>query len=314
LDPGPALHEVFDLQAARHIPDATELYIGWSGFSERGLRRASSLGAVTILERGSAHIECQRDLLIEEYKRWGVPPELPHESVVEKELREYALADYVSVPSSFARQSFLDKGFPAERLLTSSYGVDTTSFRPEAGPGGPFRVIFVGSMTLRKGVQYLLKAFSELRLQNAELWLVGALTPDLEGLFREYDGMFRYFGPVRHSRLPDLFAQCSVFALCSIEEGQALVLTQAMSSGLPVICTPNTGGGDLVDDGVNGFIVPIRDVHALQEKLLLLYERPELCRAMGDNASRRAASDFTWEAYGDRAAATYQRLLEERAS
>jgi glycosyltransferase involved in cell wall biosynthesis len=314
MDPDPWFHERFDEAASRHFRPETDIYVGWSSFSERGLRRAHEHGAVTILERGSAHIEHQRDLLLEEYARCGVAGQLPAPDIVGKELREYQLADYISIPSGFVKRTFLDKGFPEDRLLRVPYGVNLSEFRQAPRQDDTFRVVFVGSMSLRKGVHYLLQAYAELGLRDAELWLIGNLLPEMEHFFRRYEGRFRYFGHLPQSDLFRHLSQASVFALCSIEEGMAMVQAQAMACGLPLICTTNTGGEDLIEDGQEGFIVPIRDVAALKEKILYFYDHPEECRRMGQLARRKVSEGLTWDSYGERMCAEYGRILSGKTT
>jgi glycosyltransferase involved in cell wall biosynthesis len=82
-----------------------------------------------------------------------------------------------------------------------------------------------------------------------------------------------------------------------------------MACGLPVICTTNTGGADLVREGRDGFILPIRDVEAIKEKILYFYENPEAARSMGESARRRVAAGFSWSDYGRRMIAAYQSIL-----
>ncbi len=299
-------HDRFDQAASQRISDGIDLYVGWSSFSERGLRRAQSMGAKTILERGSAHIECQRDILQEEYERFDVRSQLPHPQIVAKEKREYAIADYISVPSEFVKRTFLDKGFPESKMIKIPYGVSLDSFQQVPKQDSIFRVIFVGSMSLRKGVHYLLQAFAELRLPDAELWLVGIKQPEIETFFRKYQGSFRYFGHVAQARLSQYYSQSSVFAMCSLEEGMAMVQAQAMACGLPLICTTNTGGEDLITDGVEGFVIPIRDVEALKAKLLYCYQHPVEGAQMGQAAKQRIQRGFTWDDYGHQVALSYE--------
>jgi glycosyltransferase involved in cell wall biosynthesis len=100
-----------------------------------------------------------------------------------------------------------------------------------------------------------------------------------------------------------------VFCLASIEEGLAMVQVQAMACGLPVICTTNTGGADIVREGRDGFIVPIRDVNALKEKILYFYENPEAGKIMGESARRRVQAGFSWSDYGHKMIASYRKIL-----
>jgi glycosyltransferase involved in cell wall biosynthesis len=312
LKPGVDLRALFadrfDRAAARHIPEGTDVYVGWSSKAEAGIERARSRGAVTIVERCSSHIEYQRDILREEYALHGLKAKLPHPEIVEKEKREYALADYIAIPSSFVRRTFLQKGVPEEKLIQVPYGIDISSFRPVSEEDDVFRVVFAGSMTLRKGVQYLLQAFAELDLPDAELWLLGSKNPEIVPFFDKYEGAFRHFGHIPQPKLHEYYSQCSVFALPSIEEGMAYVQLQAMACELPLICTTNTGGEDLIRGGQEGFVLPIRDVDALKEKILWCYEHQEQCRAMGQAAKERVSGDFTWDAYGEQITQSYQEV------
>ena len=106
-----------------------------------------------------------------------------------------------------------------------------------------------------------------------------------------------------------LHLQLDVFVICSIEEGLAMVQTQAMACGLPLICTTNTGGDDLIDNGINGFVVPIRQVKILQEKMEFLYLNRDKCKEMGKNALKTIQSDFSWKNYGYRSVAFYKQLI-----
>ncbi|MBV9866501.1 MAG: glycosyltransferase family 4 protein [Abitibacteriaceae bacterium] len=306
------LHERFDKAASKLVSPESDLYIGWASFSEQGLQKAKAYKAVTIVERGSSHIEYQRDILREEYERHGLQPHLPHPKVIEKEKREYDLADYISVPSEFVRRTFLGKGFPEDKLIKVPYGVDLSNFNRSPQEPHIFRILYVGTMSLRKGVHYLMQAFAKLQLHNAELWLVGHKLPEIDPFFREYEGCFRYFDPVPQNELPNYYSQCSVFALCSIEEGMAMVQAQAMACGLPLVCTTNTGGEDLVTHGQEGFVVPIRDVEAIKENLLYLYEHPDVCRMMGEAAKWRIQQGFTWDDYGGKIHKEYQRALANK--
>lgn len=90
-----------------------------------------------------------------------------------------------------------------------------------------------------------------------------------------------------------------------------MVQLQAMACGLPLICTQNTGGDDLVEDGKEGFVVPIRDVEALKEKILYLYEHQDICYEMGQAAKSKVQQGFTWDDYGKRIMDNYDLILQK---
>ena len=109
------------------------------------------------------------------------------------------------------------------------------------------------------------------------------------------------------------YSQGSIFVIASIEEGLALVQAQAMACGLPVIATTNTGAEDLFSDGVEGFVVPIRDADAIAERIARLLSRPDDREMMAQAALKRVAAIGGWDAYGQRALSAYASGLTSRA-
>lgn len=296
------IHDLYDKLASKKVTPS-DIFVGWSGFALRTIRILKAQGVITIVERGSSHIEYQNDILRDEYEKWGIktkPFQLPHPKIIEKELREYEEADYISIPSSFVKKTFLEKGISETKLIQIPYGVDLSAFRQIQKNDAVFRVIFAGSITLRKGVHYLLQAFSELNFKDSELLLIGSITDEMKPFFKKYEGKYKWIGPIPQNELYKYYSHGSVFVIMSIEEGLALVQPQAMACGLPVICTTNTGGDVIIRDGVDGFIIPIRDIDALKEKLLFLYENPEICKEMGQSAKERVSRGFTWDDYGNK--------------
>ena len=281
------------------------------------IERARQLGMTVIVERGSSHATYQRDILMEEYEKWGVSTKALRNSFsqarMDQELLEYKLANYISIPSSFVERTFLANGITRDKLIKVPYGVNLQEFKQIPKKDNIFRVVFAGGMTLRKGVHYLLQAFAELNLPNAELWLVGGKLSEIDLFFSRYKGKFNYFGHQPQVKLHEFYSQCSVFVMNSIEEGMAMVQAQGMACGLPVICTTNTGGDDLIESGIEGFIIPIRNVDALKEKILYLYENRELCFEMGQAAKCKIHQGFTWENYGEKMLHEYEQISGRRS-
>lgn len=307
-------NQVYDTVAAHHLNSPLDFFIGWSGRSEKQLVKAKGLGAVGILERGSSHIEIQSEILREEYEQYfpaGLKNFTPVR-VIEKEVREYAIADYISVPSTFVKNTFIQKGFSPDKIIQNAYGVDLRQFSPGGKPDAVFRVIHVGQLSLRKGVHYLLEAFDKLNLPNAELMFVGGKAPEIEPFLKKYNRNIRYMGIHPQHELYKFYRQASVFTLCSIEEGMAMVQAQAAACGLPILCTTNTGGEDLIEEGKQGFVIPIRNVDAIKEKLEWMYTHAEETKRMGVMAREKVANGFSWNDYGDRYVNNLQRILQRR--
>jgi glycosyltransferase involved in cell wall biosynthesis len=310
FNPQYMIFELFDRHASRHLKNDCDIFAGLSGCSLYSIRRARQLGAKTVLERGSSHMLYQRKILTEEYDRLGLRKAVVHPAVVERELKEYREADFIAVPSQFVKDTFLQQGIAEARLIHVPFGVDLTHFYPAPKADKTFRIIHCGNISLRKGVHYLLQAFGELNLPGAELWLIGSMTEEIKPFLRQWGSpAVRHLGPFPETELHNYYSQGSVFCLASIEEGLAMVQVQAMACSLPVICTTNTGGADLVREGRDGFILPIRDVSALKEKILYFYENPEACKVMGESARRRVQAGFSWTDYGNKMIAAYRKIL-----
>jgi glycosyltransferase involved in cell wall biosynthesis len=230
--------------------------------------------------------------------------------VYERELQAYQECDRIAVPSLFVKRTFLEKGIPESKLIHVPYGVSLSEFYPVAKEDQTFRVIHCGGITLRKGVQYLLQAFYELNLPDAELWLVGSVDLEMNPFLAKYKSdKIILKGKQPQNQLRWFYSQCSVFCIASIEEGLAMVQPQAIACGLPVIHTTNTGGEDIVRDGVDGFCVPIRDVEALKAKILYFYENPDKRDEMANNALGQAQISLSWDDYGEKVINVYSKLL-----
>ncbi len=310
FNPHYMIFELFDRHASRYITDQCDIFAGLSGCSLYSLRRARRLGVKTVVERGSCHMLYQKKILEEEYRRFGLKIEVVHPKVVTRELAEYREGDFIAVPSNFVKKTFMDHGVPEAKLIRAHYGVDLTNFYPVPKQDKTFRIIHCGALSLRKGIPYLLQAFSQLRLKDAELWLIGSVTEEIKPFLAQFASpAIVHLGPFPESDLFRYYSQGSVFCLASVEDGFGMVQAQAMACGLPAICTNHTGAADLVREGQNGFVVPIRDVDALKEKILYFYENPEARREMGEAARRSVQAGFSWSDYGKTMIAAYEKIL-----
>jgi glycosyltransferase involved in cell wall biosynthesis len=306
------VHETFDRWMASRL-EPCEVFHCLSGFGIHAHRVARErYGALTVCDRGSSHILYQDEILAEEHARWGIPYRPIDRRIVERELQEYEFCDWIFVPSSFAYRSFVQKGVPEAKLVKIPYGVDLSLFRSVPKEDDVFRVVYVGALSLRKGIPDLLEAVCTLRLPRFEVWLIGGCLPEVRPFLRKYEGRYRYLGVIPRKELYRYYSQGSVFVLASVEEGLALVQAQAMACGLPVIATTNTGAEDLFTDGVEGFIVPIRNPEAIREKVLYLYRHPEARDEMARAALRRVQAMEGWGRYGSAVVQAYKSALSQR--
>ncbi|WP_440915371.1 glycosyltransferase family 4 protein [Candidatus Pelagibacter sp.] len=309
------LCEYFDYKASKNIEyKNTDILVGWSGFSKKCFLEAKKFKCIKILERGSSHIQFQKKILDEEYKSLGIKLNGPSKKMISKELEEYNLADFICVPSEYVRQSFLKYGIKKDKIIKLPYGVDLKEFsltESKKKKDGKFRIISSGSVSIRKGSHYLLEAFSNLKLANSELIFVGEISSEFKQIIKKYSSLenIKFINKQNQDKLKYFYNIADIFVLCSIEEGLAMVQAQAMACGLPVICTTNTGGSEIVDDDINGYIIPIRNTKILMDKIKIFYNDRNKLKKMSKNAHLKARSQLSWKKYGDTMLDIYQKLL-----
>lgn len=307
-----AVIESFDRWMARRL-EPCDVFHCLSSFGLVSHRAARArFGALTVCDRGSSHIRFQNEILREEYARLDLPFAGIDARIMERELAEYEFCDLISVPSTFAMRSFIEQSVPREKLRLNPYGVDLAMFHPTPKRDSVFRVLFVGVSSVQKGVRYLLEAVTRVEIPGLECWLIGAIDPEMRPILSRYQGHFRHLGVLARAALSEQYSQASVLVLPSLQEGLALVQPQAMACGVPVIATTNTGAEDLFTDGVEGFVVPVRDPDAIAAKLVYLYEHPEARDAMGAAALARVRAIGGWNSYGEKMAAMYESALAGR--
>ena len=292
----------FDRYVATQLPRC-DVFCGLSGSGLYSGRRAKSRGATYVCDRGSAHIRVQDRILCEEFQLQGLPYSGIDPRIIRREEEEYETADLITVPSTFALNSFLECGVPQQKLRLATYGVDPGVFHACAPRLlNDFHVLFVGGLSLRKGIRYLLEAFDRLQYGNKRLTFVGWVLPEMEETIKPYrdNPRIKILGHVPQDKLKEIMSTSHVLVLPSVEDGLGLVQVQALACGCPVIATQNTGGQDVFTDGKEGFIVPIRDSGAIAERLQRMADDPSLWSTMSEAAIERVKTINGWEQYGDR--------------
>lgn len=303
--------DMFDRWVAKKIVSGnSDLILVESHTALHTIKKAKELGIVTFLYRTNSHINIQYKIDSEEIERLGLSP-WHDQKDIERGLEEYEEADYIIALSTFVKQGFIDEGINADRVLVVSPGIDVNHFRNITKNDNIFRIIYCGGINHRKGIVYLLEAVSSLKLRNMELWLIGNVEFGMEDILRRYNGNYKLMNFMPNYELYKYYSQGSVFVLPSLEDSFGRVIVEAMACGLPAIVTTNTAAGDVVRENVDGFIVPIRNVEALREKILYLYENQDICREMGDNAIRRVHEKFTLNAFADRMFSAFKTVLNK---
>jgi alpha-maltose-1-phosphate synthase len=303
-----------DSWVASNMPDC-DVYVGLSGASLQAGKKAHQLGAHYVCDRGSAHIRVQDRLLREEHAIWDMPFAGIDPRTIDREEAEYAEADCITIPSTFAHRSFVEQGIAPEKVRLLPYGVNLSRFEPVATPAlNRFDMLYVGAMSLQKGVQYLVQAYQKLQHPAKSLTFVGTPSEMLMGQLKKrgyWSDDIKVLGHMPQTELKQVMSSSHVMVLPSIQDGFGMVMAQAMACGCPVIASCNTGGEDLFEDGVEGYTVPIRDVEALTNRLQLLADNPTLQAEMGARALARVKGLGGWNTYGQSALAIYQDILRK---
>jgi glycosyltransferase involved in cell wall biosynthesis len=196
----------------------------------------------------------------------------------DRRLRDIALADRILVPSEHIAGELARHGTPHDRITVVPYAADTRRFVPDPGKthGDSCTFLFAGGITQRKGIKYLLEAWRLVRRPGWRLQLLGAL-PANPGPLAPYLDEVELLGRFAHSEVPARMAKADVFVFPSLFEGSAVVTYEALACGLPCVVTAESGS--VARHGLDGLVVPTRDVEALAAAL----ER------LGTDASFRAA-------------------------
>ncbi len=213
--------------------------------------------------------------------------------------QELELADTVVVPSTFVKDTLALYPGSAKNIVINPFGVPAKIAPPRTVTDAdkPLRVLYVGSLTQRKGIAYLFEAI-ERAGKAVTLTIIGRKVGSSE-LLDQYCEKHRWISTLPHPEILGEMQNHDVFVFPSLFEGMALVTGEALSQGLPVITTPNSGGADILRDAVDGWIVPIRNPAAITERLLQLHDDRTLLKQMSDSARQRAAQ-LDWQGYKDR--------------
>jgi glycosyltransferase involved in cell wall biosynthesis len=279
---------------AAWLLEPCDVFIGMSGLCVRSAQLArEKYGSKVFIERASRHILSQKEILegIPGFSRPAVP-----EFNVRRELWGYDFADVVSIPSRHVERSFLERGFPNEKLFRNPYGVDLTMFPPTPKPQNKVpTLVFSGTWCLRKGCDVLAKAI------EGQPWKLIHVGSGGDMPFPKLTN-FESLGFVPQTKLAGIYARADVLVLPSREEGLSYVQVQALSCGLPLVCTDRTGGEDLaefLEDPSWVTVVKPDDVGALRAGITQVLAKAGTQSGMR-NILGLAKEQLSWRAYGER--------------
>jgi len=316
-----ALHDAIVARRLEKLAGSIDIVHTWPLGAEKTLKAAARLGIPTVLERPNANTRYAYRVVEEECQRLGIsmPPGHEHaydEDILNKEEREYALADRLLCPSDFVARTFRDYGFPSEKLARHQYGYDPSVYQPSDEPrpdGRGLSMLFVGGAAPRKGIHFALDAWLRSSAHKTGTFqIAGQFIPGYaEKLASQLaHPSVRVLGHRRD--VPELMRQADVLVLPSIEEGSALVTSEARGSGCVVLVSEASGA--ICEHMVNALVHQVGDVDTLAAQITMLDQDRDLLNRLRA-ASLKTAGDITWQTAGVRLLGVYEetiRLLSDK--
>ncbi len=318
---------VVDRIAARHLQTGKyDFFHGWENNSLLSLRTAKKMGIPSVLEIPTWHRDkgkskprdkreisrIERDAKFPDtlFKKWLIGRQETAE--------EYDLADVLLVPSECSAATFTAVGIPKEKIVMLGAGVRLEDFPPGRAPlppafsaERPLRAVFLGALINRKGVPVLLEAWSKANLPHATLTLVGAVHAEVKSSLERYASpSVIATGFTREVSRYLLESDLHIFP--SECEGSAKTVYEACAAGLAQITTFESG--DVVQDGINGRIVPPRDPETLASAIRSLYEHPEQIAQFQAAARPKAETELTWDHFRERLAGAYDLAIRRSSA
>jgi glycosyltransferase involved in cell wall biosynthesis len=297
-----ARNELFQRQALRFLkkipppaaPGESPRVFSYSYAALEIFREAKRRGWRTVLgqiDPGPGEDALVRKLRQENPAWAGAAEASPPPGYWDRWREECELADRIVVNSPWSRDLLLREGIAASKLEIIPLALDATAISaaspsPPRDPAVPLRFLFLGQAIVRKGIHDLVAAA---RLLGEGPWRIEVVGPH-GPLPVDLPSNLHFHGPVPRSEAAACYARSDVFLLPTHSDGFALTQLEAMAQGLPVIATPCCG--EVVADGVNGWVVPAGDPAALAERIRQISRHPAGLAAMSQ-AARHTAATFT---------------------
>jgi glycosyltransferase involved in cell wall biosynthesis len=279
----------FDRWAAAALGDC-ELLLGASTSSLATGEAAQRRGATYVLDRACPDIRVQQRLLVEEARKVGGTFRTNSQWFVERQVEEYERADFILSPSEYSRSSYPEH-LRSKVVLAPLLGQSAGAPRAPKAAGAPFVLGIVGGSPLRKGMLYLLQAWEELALPNAQLKIRTGAEIYAYPLLRQLIGRQDNISFISYIKdINAFYGACDAFILPSVDDGFGMALFEAMANGVPAIASRNCGASELLVADKDCLLIDPFSVEQIKDAVSRLYESQELReRLSGSGAAAVAA-------------------------
>lgn len=295
--------------AIRQEADAVVMYDLYAGTAFRYLEQKAPQ-IKRIMDASAAYVGHMKDYFQEEESKAGILhddyrkcyPQFWQDSWCKSVLNEVKYADHILAASQYSKGTYAKAGISEDKIWVVPYGINAARYGAKEGEHntGCLNIINVGNFNPGKGLHYLMEAIRKADGYDISVTVIGPITDD-SVIYQMYkdDKKVRYMGKINFSQMEQCYRQADVFVLPSLADGFSFSGLEAMACGLPVICTDHCGIMDLIEDGVNGFVVPTGDAAILQEKIEWCCQNREQLNKMGI-AARETVKKYSWERYNQK--------------
>lgn len=312
------LHDYIVSKRLEKMAGAVDVVHAWPMGALETLKTARRLGIPTVLERPNAHTRFAYEVVRLECEKLGIsmPPDHEHAfnaAYLAREEEEYRAADYLACPSDFVMKTFLDEGYTQEHLIRHQYGFDDEQFtfdKDKVRKKRPFTMLFVGGVAPRKGLHYALEAWlNSSASQDGTFVIAGGFLPNYKEKLAPMlsHPSIKVLG--HRKDIAQLMQQSDVLVLPTIEEGSALVTSEARGCGCVLVVSDAAGA--ICKHMVNALVHHVGDVKTLTEHITMLHDNPDFLEKLRAE-SIRTASELTWATAGKKLLETYRSILSER--
>ena len=312
-----ALHDYIVSRRIHELVGKIDIIHTWPLGALRTLKTAAKLGIPTVLERPNAHTRFAYEVVQKECERLQLTMPPGHEHAYKAdwlrlEEEEYRAADRLLCPSDFVAQTFLDRGFPRGKLTRHQYGFDEEVFYPpsdERDKKRPFTMLFVGGCAPRKGLHYALEAWLRSPAHNDGTFLIAG---EFIAGYAEKLSKWLSHPSVQvlgfRNDVAALMRQSDVFILPTIEEGSALVTSEARGCGCVLLVSEAAGA--ICKHGSDSLVHRVGDVEMLTQHISILHEDRTLFQKLRTQ-SLTTTAQARWSAAGRKLLTVYEKVLEE---
>ena len=291
-----------DSRGSKYL-DITDVLISSAQSGVNTGKKIKEESKIYICDQCSANIFFEDNLVNDEFRSLNISRKKGfHQGMKDRAQEEYDNSNYIMVPSNYVKKTFDKKYY--SKIFVNNLGIDTERFYPlpkENLNNEFFNIVYIGAISIRKGVHYLIDAFNNLKYSKKKLHLIGSHIQSDKDFFKKKlnNQHIINYGHVPNIQLNSILNKCDVFATATLSEGYGMVINQAIASGCPVIVTENTGAKEYVEQNNCGFVIPIRNSQILSDKLTLLLDDKNLLKKFSIN-SKHSGNINTWNKYVDR--------------